>query len=467
MTSWTVAAYALAAVLVTGIALCMWGVPLPLTDNLLLILDAQRTSLADGLRTAFLDRGVLRPFYWAHYKVLYELSEGRYYLAFQGVHVLLFAATVLLSVAALRVRSAAEWAGAATALLVLLGLHTFGNLLREQPILVVTCSALAFALAFAETPSRWRDGLAVVNLIVAMFIVEIGLLVWVVHAGAWLCGRRGVSRRALAALSAAFITYFALRFLVLRAGAPDMFPRDTGYGFSILGVDDLQRAFGTQPLVLYTYNVMASVGSVLFSEPRGGVFEFMSRFERGGLRPWMWISVMSSAATTAAIGWFLARSRWRGGVAAMPRAQALAIVAGLVIVANAVISYPYSRDVTMSPAGLGYALAAGVAVSALVERAALMRAPARAGLVALLVVVSSAWAVRTVGLTYSLRTTAFVLRNDWAGVDAWLRVVGRPQTDPRARALVRVLRQQALDFRVTNPVVAQPFAEAWLGTGAY
>ena len=220
MTSWTVAAYALAAVLVTGIALCMWGVPLPLTDNLLLILDAQRTSLADGLRTAFLDRGVLRPFYWAHYKVLYELSAGRYYLAFQGVHVLLFAATVLLSVAALRVRSAAEWAGAATALLVLLGLHTFGNLLREQPILVVTCSALAFALAFAETPSRWRDGLAVVNLIVAMFIVEIGLLVWVVHAGAWLCGRRGVSRRALVALSAAFIAYFALRFLVLRAGAP-------------------------------------------------------------------------------------------------------------------------------------------------------------------------------------------------------------------------------------------------------
>ena len=39
MTRWTWAAYALAAVLVLGVAVCMWGVPLPLSDHRALVVD--------------------------------------------------------------------------------------------------------------------------------------------------------------------------------------------------------------------------------------------------------------------------------------------------------------------------------------------------------------------------------------------------------------------------------------------
>jgi hypothetical protein len=379
----------------------------------------------------------------------------------------MFTATVLLSVAALRVRTAAEWAGAGSALLVLLGLHTFGNLVREQPILVVTCCALAFALAFAATPARWRGVVAAGNLVIAMFIVEIGLLVWVIHASAYLLGRRGLSRPAVVTLSGICAGYFVLRFLVLPAGAPTLFPRDTGFGFSTLGVDELRRDFGSRPLVLYAYNVAASMSSVLFSEPRAGVFQFVARLRDGGLHPWMWTSVLSSLVTTLGLVWFLARS-WRdlrGGT--LGRGQALAGAACAVIVANAVISYPYSRDVTMSPAGLAYALAVGAMVAAMIERASQARLPWRAVVVALAVVTSCAWAVRTAALTFSLRNTAFVMRNDWVGAETWLQSIGHMPTDAAGLALLQTLKRQALDFEVPNPGVAQQWAEAALGAGDY
>jgi hypothetical protein len=465
MNRWTWSAVALAAALAVGVGACMWGVPLPLSDNLVLMLEVQHTPLLEGLRTQSSVHGLLRPLFWAQYKLLFELSQGHYYLVFQGFHVLMFAATLLLGIAAMRVRSAAGFVGASAAIVTMLGLHTFGNLVREQPITVVTCCALAMWLAFAERPARWRDGLAIVNLVVAMFFVEIGLLVFVIHACAWLLGRRGISLPALAVLAAAFAGYFVVRFLVLPVGAPTAFPRGTGFGTRYLEVAELKELFGSHPLALYAYNIASSVASVLFSEPRTGVFDFVRRFAAGELRPWMWLNVLTSTATTAGIAWFLVRSRHEWRRFEFSRDHALVLVCLAVVVANAVISFPYSRDVTMSAGGLCYALAVAPTVAALSQWLPARQRAGRVLLAAVLVAVTAGWTLRTVALTYSLRYTAFIYRNDWAGADAWLRRIDRVPQDEIGRRLVTTLKNEALGTVVPNPLVSQPLAEFYLGHG--
>jgi hypothetical protein len=466
-TLWTKLAYLVGAGLIVGVAASMWGVPLPVSDNLPILLDVQQTSLRDGLATALGDEGRLRPLFWVQYKALFELSRGNYYLAFRGFHVLMFAVTVLLSVAALRVRTVYQFAGAAMGVTVLLGLHTFGNLVRELPITVVTCCALAVVLAFAERPGRWRDAIAVLNLVVAVFFVEIGLIVWVIHVAAYMCGRRGVSRQAIVALTVVCAGYFVLRFLVLPAGAPPVFPRDTGFGFSNLNESELRGEYASRRYMIYLYNIAASISSVLFSEPRGGIFEFTRRVLAGETRPWMWVNVLSSVVTTTCVLWFLVRSGITRRLSTLDRDQAMILVALAVLVSNAIISYPYSRDVVMSPAGLGYGLAAAVAFSGLLQRAAAMPGFGRTALVGFLLLASLGWSLRTIGLTYSLRRTAFVNRNDWAGVEAWLDQSGRLPAGGPGRALVDQLKRESLAFQVPNPGLAQPDAEDYFGTGTY
>jgi hypothetical protein len=469
-TTWTLAAYAVTMGIVIGVAASMWGVPLPVSDNLPILLDVQQTSFRDGLATALGDEGRLRPLFWVQYKVLFALSTlsgGNYYLAFQGFHVAMFAATVLLSVAALRVRTVHQFVGASVAVTVLLGLHTFGNLVRELPITVITCCALAMVLAFAERAARWRDVLAVVNLAIAMFFVEIGLVVWVIHVAAYMCGRRGVSRRAIGALTATCAAYFVLRFMVLPAGAPPVFPRDTGIGFSSLDEAQLRDEYAGRRYLVYLYNVAASITSVLFSEPRQGIFQFTRRVLEGETLPWMWLNVLSSLVTTGCLVWFLIRSRMNLRLSMLDRDQAMVVVAAGVLVANAVISYPYSRDVVMSPAGLAYALAAGATTSGLLQRAATMPGIGRGVLVCVLLAASIGWSLRTIGLTYSLRRTAFVNRNDWASVEEWLEQSGRLPSGGAGLALVQQLKRESLAFRVPNPGLSQPSAEKYFGTGVY
>lgn len=466
VTRWTYAAYALAAALVWAVGAVMWGMPFQLTDHLVMFLRVQSAPLSELVRTALFDPEHLRPLYAVHYKLLSDLSHGHYYLTFQGFHVAMFAALVLLSVAALRVRTVADFAGAAVALVVLLGLHTFTNTLREQTILVVTCCALATTLAFAERPARWRDAAAALNLLIAMFYVETGLLVWVIHTAAYLCGRRGLSRAGLLVLTLLFAMYFGLRFVVLPSGIPPLFPRYTGVGFAILDPNELQLRFGKRPFVLYAYNILASVSSVLFSEPRVGVFQFTRRLLEGELRPWMWLNMLSSMAMTASVVWYLGHlSGWRKWT--FSRGHALVLVGFAVLVANAVMSYPYSRDASMSPAGVSYAIAAAPAMAYIVSRLRTQRAIGRAIVLAALMLISAAWCLRTVALTYTLRTTGFVYRNDWVGAEDWLRDQGVLPTDERGLALVRMLRQEAIRVPVPNPGVAQAFADVYLGQGGY
>ena len=160
--------------------------------------------------------------------------------------------------------------------------------------------------------------------------------------------------------------------------------------------------------------------------------------------------------TTALIAWYAlgrdaaGRRRWRDPVV---------VVFAAVLVANAAVSWAYAKNEIIGTAGVFYALAAFVAA-----RAWLLQPPRRAAgaAVALLAIVSTAWAVRDAGLHFKLRHTAFVSRSEWAEVlmpserDQW-------PADARRLDVVSRLKAQAVATPVPPPAQMPEWAESWWG----
>ena len=188
----------------------------------------------------------------------------------------------------------------------------------------------------------------------------------------------------------------------------------------------------------------------------------MRRAAAGELAPWLWINVITSTLTTACIAWYVTTrigAWWRLVVTRrveFTREDQLVLVFAATLAANAMFGFAYTRDVMMSPAGLLYALAAFVAFDALLNRAAAGGLPIRALAVTALLAISIGWSIRTVGLTYVLRETAFIRRNDWAmGIERLQRNNQLPNTEA-ARTLAFRLRYNALTAHVPNHWLAQP-----------
>ena len=178
----------------------------------------------------------------------------------------------------------------------------------------------------------------------------------------------------------------------------------------------------------------------------------------------------TSAATTAAIGSFVAtRARlWRR--LPLERDDQLVFVSLAVIAANAVISYGYTKDEIMGPAGVFYALAAFVAVAFLLrssgahtQRGADPVGPRKqmAALALVLAVASSGWLVRTAGLHYQMNLMTFYDRNEWVFVDDWLVKQQSFPTTGAGKALVQQLREDALEHTTVNPYLLSPRLDQW------
>src|SRR4029077_12858942 len=148
--------------------------------------------------------------------------------------------------------------------------------------------------------------------------------------------------------------YLAMRFGYLRTGVPALSERSSGFGLQQLDPAELQRRFGAWPYGFYAYNVLSSILTVLFSEPRAGIWTIPAELVRGRVAGGTIINVVSSTVTTFIIGWFAAARRraWRAGV--FDRDDQIVLVSLAVIVANAVISYGYTKDEIMGPAGVFY-----------------------------------------------------------------------------------------------------------------
>ncbi|MGE0445493.1 MAG: hypothetical protein AB7P99_09710 [Vicinamibacterales bacterium] len=453
---YTIGAYVLASIFIISFAGDLYRMPIQVGDSMEEILGAEQTPSVTAMFVQNLVQvAYLRPLRRAQIKAVFDLSGGRYHLAYRGVHVVLFAITVWLFVRALKVAGPLDFAAGAFALTVLLGSHTFSPAMgAAYPInhfLQITCYALA-ALNLAQARPGWtRDLFACVLFVAAALTLESGLLVWVVLAAAWVIGFRGVSSRGVAAVTVLLAGYMLLRFAVLDVGAPALTERASGFLFEMLESDELQARFGSTPFGFYAYNVVSSAASVLFAEPRAGVFVATRALLEDTLLPREVVPVVTSTLTTsliAAAAWLWLRRR----APVDDNARLIAVFAA-VLAANSVISYGYTKSDIVGVAGAFYAVAAFAALRALVA-AAPARRPAVNAVCGLMIAIAAAgWAIRTAGLHYLLVDQAFKQRLDWVSPPL------KDATTPARLAIVQALRADALERR---PAIAPAFRPGWV-----
>ena len=452
---WEAVAYGYGLLVTAVLGYFLVGLTIQVSDSFGNLLAVQEPTLGQVLRDQLSQRGYLRPLLWGQIKAVYELSGGDYFLWFRGIHVLQVAALIALCVHVMRPRDVLDAALVPLSLAVVVGAHTFMPLVREAfPInsfltIAIACVA-ALALAQRAQPRWYVDAFAVALLAGSILTVESGVLVWVVSVAAYVVGMRGVSRTALITMTVAVVAYMLIRMLVLDVGSPSLSERAAGFGFSTLEPADLVRRFAGRAWVFYLYNIVSSIATVLFAEPKGGVWRFVWELTTGTLHPWTVVSVMSSTAATVLIAWFVwsrraAILRWR-----LDEADRLVIVFAGVLLANAVISFPYTKNVIMSPAGVFLGLAVYAA-----SRAWLQAMPQRSAAITIVLfaVLTCGWAFRVAGNHYNLRRSAAEQRAEWVTVDSWLDRQHIALRSADARALHDALRRDAL---VNHPTPFQP-----------
>jgi len=476
-----IAAYLIAAIVAASFAHDLMRKPIQVSDSLQELLDVQQSPSLWATFVAHSPRGpFLRPLKQVQTKVLFDMAAGHYWLVFRGFHALLIAAALFLFTRALRVRTWPDAAAAVFALTVFTGLLTFRGLVREAfPINLYLESVLGCLLVLNLAQSRgsvWTDLAAAVTFVIASLTVESGVLVWVVVVAAWVCGMRGVTWRGVSAVTLLLVSYLAARFALSIATPGLDVGRDSGFGTRMLESAELARRFGADPTWFYLYNVGTSILSVLFSDPDRGVFHTVRTWLQGEFPARLYLPVVTSAITTALIV-CVAVARWRGRAPMMSASNTqLLKIFGAMLIANAIVSYAYTKHEIVSIAGAFYAFAAYVAARQVIEIGGRMDASSgpeasgdhasalgRAALCLLLGALACAWAFRSAGVHHMLQTQAFRERVEWARLDPERIAERGYPSDARARALTAQLRREALDLRIANTNEVPAWADDWWG----
>jgi hypothetical protein len=423
-------------------------VPIQVTDSYGQLVKAAQGTLGSLLYGELYQRSYLRPLMWGHIRVVHDLAGGNDYLWFRGWHVAQVAVLALLFVRILKPR---RWQDAAVVPLGLAALfagHTFAGTIREAfPIntfmTILLCCFAAAAVSLGP-PRWWRDVAAAALFVFAALTVESGLLVAVVVVAAWIAGARGVSTGGVAAQVGLVAGYFVLRFGILHTGSPELVERTSGFLFSNLDPQELVERFGANPWPFYLYNVATSIVSVFLAEPRGGVFLTTRTVLEGVWTGPGVVNVIASSLGTAFIAWFLWRRRHALLARATDRRDQIVVVCIAVTLANAAISYAYTKDVILSPAGAFYALALAAAVACALDVARTAPTGRVAAMVVVLGLLGSTWAVRSVGAHLGLRAAASAMRAEWVYVDLWLERKGEVPTEPFAIRMKQQLHDDAV-----------------------
>jgi hypothetical protein len=425
--------------------------PLQVHDSLEEIVAARESP---GIWASFTstigETAYFRPLRIAETKLLLDLSGGHYFAAYKAFHIALLAAAFALFVGALPIETGVDLAAALFALTVFAGLHTFLGLVKESypvnhflqvVVLVLVAVRLSATPRATVATGAWKDCAAVLAFVAACLTLESGFLVWVALVAGRAAGRRGVSDPAIIAMTVLLVGYGVVRFVWLAPNVEAM-ANASGYLLERLEGSQIRERFGTGLTVFNIYNVFASMATVLFSEPRAGVFVLVRAWSIGDVPPRMWINVASSTLTTV----FIALSLRRRHEA--EKAADFAVF-GALLAASSIASFAYAKDEIMSVAGVFYAVAAFWAVRDLLmggRRAGQTVAVALAVLVA-----GSGWSIRTIGVNHVLRAQAFAFHNDWAWVPDDMQRRGTWPSGAAARKLVLDLRDQSLGMPIVNP----------------
>lgn len=451
------AALILTLLIATPIAADLLWMPVQVYDSVGEILEAQQSPSVVASFTGSLDAAAyMRPIRIAQIKALFDLASGEHYwLVYRGFHALLLIAAFLLFTHAVRVSTVPDFAALAFALVVFVGLRTFRGTVQEGfPINhfleIVVCCLLTLNLA--RSRGGWRgDLLAAITFVFAALTLESGVLVWIIAVAAWAVGWRGISTRGIGAMTVLAAAYAYVRFFLLSTGLPALTERSSGYLFAVLEPEQLQELFGGQPLWFYLYNVVASALSVVFSEPTGGVFMFTGGWLSGDLPPRLVLPVVTSVATTAVLIWAAVRSRRR-----LDDTGRFLVLCAVVLAANSLLSYAYTKDDIMSIAGAFYALAAFAGMRVLLQQVGHLRGAAAIAVIVLAASLSAGWALRAAGVHYIMRTYAFRAQNDWVQLPGEWRREGRWPEDADARQLLRRLHTDAVSIEVPNTRIGVP-----------
>lgn len=437
--------------------------PVQASDTLPEILEAQASPSASAAFVGNVSRaGMMRPLRFWQIKALFDLADGQHWLAYRGFHAALVIVAVLLFARVLAVQTWADFAAGSFALTIFTGLHTFAGTLREAfPIphyleIVVLC---LLVLNLARSRGGWLiDVAAVASFVVASLTLESGVLVWVVVVTAWACGLRGISRYGIGATTVLFGMYLSARFWI---GLPGVEAHSSGFLLSIPDSHELLQRFGGDPTPFYAYNVAVSIMSVLFSEPRAGVFELVRAWSEGDVPPRLYVAVISSVLTTLLIAGVVAARLLGRGPRTRTADDQLFVLFAAVLLANGVVSYAYTKDEIVSIAGAFYALVAFAAVRAVLDSSPTpLRGAVHVSLCLVLCAVATLWAFRSAGVHHALRVQAFKHRNDWARLAETTPAAATP--DPGA-ALAEQLRREAIDMRGPTPDLLGRWPDRWWG----
>ena len=169
------------------------------------------------------------------------------------------------------------------------------------------------------------------------------------------------------------------------------------------------------------------------------------------------LPVTTSVVTTALIVWTaIHRATQRRPLDDTAR---FILVCVAVLGANAALSFAYTRNEIMAPAGAFYALAAFSAM----RHGLLLAAPtgmtsraARGAFALLLCMLTIGWTVRSAGVHYALRSQAVKKQADWAVLPHQWRRGGLWPTDLGEQRLILRLHADAVGFVLPNTRVDHP-----------
>ena len=416
---------------------------------------------AIGLRAA---PTMLRPMRQVHTRLLLNGAEwaGSYRPVFRGVHAGLTVLLLITFVAVVRPRTTTDLMALTCALAVLIGVHSFTSLLREAyPVnhfLLVTLYAWVVLLIARSRGGLLADAGAAMCLALALFTLELGVLVIVVACAAHVAGWKGISTRGLLAMVVVGLAYAYVRVGYLDIQAPAFAERATGFGFGALSREEQLARFGDRHWVLYAYTVISGAISVMLSQPRNGIWTLPAAWAADAVQPWMIVHALSSIATTGLVLWYAVtrQSDGRRGYR-----DPHVVVPAAILAANAFIGYGYAKDEIVALGGTFYALALYPAARRLFVQLASARRAVRAVVASLACVVMMTWAVRVAGVHYALREQAFQARNDWAQV--FPPAVPVPPIKPQWLRAAMALKGEALAVPAMTPRLLPQSVAAWLG----
>jgi hypothetical protein len=425
---------AFAIVLTGAVCLMVWLVPLNANDMLKWLFrfeDRGFWGITSEYYTYSPTSTDWRPLQLPFGYALYRLANGHEHLVFKGLLIVSVIGTAWLFVRQLPVRSWAEAAAAALALLILYAHHSFrGAVEGVYPwgveIVLVACQVAVLGILLRERTIGSEIGALLIS-VFALVLNEKGGCVGATYIVGALVRMPGGTIRAAAGIFVAYLGVLALRLFVFRSIAS-------------LGGKRRDIIDGGNS---YLFDAFAPVLNLLISDPRGGNFIVFPDAFSGGLGAL--IVVVSSLATTALIAiWAFAERK-------KPEAGLFPVL--VVALLTTTIFGAYStKDYIPILALTVYAVAAYYAVRWLFQ--------AHHGVALVLAcVLFFCWGVRFGGLGYWMVSAAHHYQIEWREAELYGDAASH---DPRMTApIIDRLRPQALWINIPHPARALP--PFWVG----